>query len=196
MTTVSIRKQDTKLQIVWAEVYVPYVIDSQGDFMTPEEIRRMAYDFVTSGAILNRADVNHSKQEVDAYPVESFIVRDGDPDFPIPGSWVIGQHVPNPALWSQIEKGEINGFSMDGIATNRSPATVEIDSPEYVRGQTDEVGGHAHAFVVKFDADGTFLGGMTEPSEDGHRHVISRGTVTDDEAGHTHRFSFVELIHG
>jgi hypothetical protein len=48
-------------------------------------------------------------------------------------------------------------------------------------------------FVVKFAEDGTFIGGETGDMN-GHRHLITRATVTEPggKDGHVHRFSFVE----
>lgn len=53
---------------------------------------------------------------------------------------------------------------------------------------------HTHQFMVAYDKDGNFLGGRTSPGEDGHTHVIKRGTITEDSGGHHHRFSHVDEI--
>ena len=36
-------------QIVWGEVYAPGFVDSQGDFMTPEEVKKACYNFMRKG---------------------------------------------------------------------------------------------------------------------------------------------------
>jgi hypothetical protein len=74
------------------EVYSPDFPDSQGDYMTAEEIRLMAYRFMAKGEPY-RIDKEHDKKECGAFVVESFIARENDPDF-ISGSWVIGVHIP------------------------------------------------------------------------------------------------------
>ena len=188
---VRIKKLDQEEQIVFGEVYAPRFPDSQGDFMTPDEIRKMAYNFLRKGVTSN-IDVNHSQKQSGSYVVESFIAREDDPIF-IPGSWVIGVKVPDPAIWRMVKSGELNGFSLDGLGI-RHETTFEIEMPELLKGETDSIGGHLHVFTVKFDEDGNFLGGVTDPGPNGHVHQIVRGTVTESADNHTHRFSFVEGV--
>jgi hypothetical protein len=188
---IEFKKLDGEEQIVFGEVYAPGFPDSQGDFMTPDEIRKMAYGFMRKGLVSN-IDTNHSRSPNGSYVVESFIARDDDPIF-IPGSWVIGVKVPDAAVWQMVKSGELNGFSLDGMGL-RTPTTFEIEMPELLEGETDQVGNHRHAFAVKFDDAGNFLGGETSPGPDGHVHTIVRGTVTEPSLGHSHRFSFVEGV--
>ena len=188
---IQFKKLDGEEQIVFGEVYAPGFPDSQGDFMSAEEIRKMAYNFLRKGLVSN-IDTNHSRQPNQSYVVESFIARADDPVF-IPGSWVLGVHIPDPAVWQMVKSGELNGFSLDGMGM-RTPKTFEVEMPELLKGETDKVGNHSHAFAVKFDEDGNFLGGQTTPGPDGHVHAIVRGTVTEPALGHVHRFSFVEGV--
>ena len=77
-----IKKADDELQIVWAEVYAPLKVDTHGDFMRADEIRKMAYNFMSHSR--NHAiDVQHDQKEDrwDHVVVESFIAREGDPTF-------------------------------------------------------------------------------------------------------------------
>jgi len=186
-----IKKADDELQIVWSEVYAPGVPDSQGDFMSRESIREMAYEFMRKG-LVTKIDLNHTQQESGCYVVESFIARDDDPIF-IPGSWVLGVKVPDPEIWRMVKSGELNGFSFDGVGIRRE-TEIELYIPETIEGETDEVDGHRHRFFVKYDEEGRFLGGYTSPGPDGHVHKILRGTITEEENGHAHRFSFVEVM--
>lgn len=186
---VEIKKRDEEQQIVFGEVYAPNVPDSQGDYMSAAEIQKAAYKFMQRGLQL-KIDTDHNRQVNGSFVVESFIAREGDPVF-IPGSWVVGVHVPDNRVWSRIKSGELNGFSFDGLAV-REPRTIEIDIPDELSGMTDQVSGHEHTFMVKFDAaTGDFLGGQTD-TVDGHYHTIAKGTVTEMSKGHSHRFSFVE----
>ena len=187
----AISKLDHELQVVYGEVYAPGFPDSQGDYMTRETIREMAFEFMRKGNGAN-IDVQHSQEQSGAYVVESFIARDDDSVF-IPGSWVIGVKVPDPELWAQIKSGELNGFSLDGKAM-RVDSVLEIDMPDFLRGETEAAAGHSHTFHVRYDDQGNFLGGMTGPGPDGHVHKILRGTATEDTDGHSHRFSFVEGV--
>jgi len=189
-----IKKADAEQQIVWGEVYAPGFPDSQGDFMTVETVRNMAYGFMKKSA-MDMIDTDHSREKNGSYIVESFIAREDDPDF-IPGSWVIGVHVPDGDTWALVKNGELNGFSIDGFGT-RVATKLEIEMPEILTGRTTKFLDHDHIFYVKYDSDGVFLGGETSPGPDGHIHRILRGTQTE-EAGdtemHAHLFSFVEGV--
>lgn len=191
---VQIKKADCDLQIVYGEVYTPDVPDSQNEFMTSEGIREMAHNFMKSMRV-DKVDTQHDNVVNGSYVVESFISREGDPDF-IPNSWVVGVKCSD-EIWDKVKKGEINGFSMEAMV-QQVPRVVEMIIPEFVTGGTDVVSGHSHTFKVTFDDDGMFGGGVTSTVtlEDGsgHFHNIRKGTITDDSEGHHHRFSFVELL--
>ena len=188
---VGIKKTDAELQVVFGEVYAPNSFpDTQNDVATAEVIREAAWGFMRKSATM-AVDVGHSEIDCGAYVVESFIARKGDPDF-IEGSWVIGVWCPD-AEWEMVKKGELNGFSLDGFGI-RVPTTIEIEVPDLIKGDTTETDGHVHEFYVRFDENGTFLGGETSPGPDGHVHLIKRGTVTEDANDHSHRFSFVEGV--
>lgn len=189
--SVPLKKLDDEQQIVYGEVYAPDFPDSQGDYMTRESIQEMAHEFMRKG-LVSKIDLHHTQQESGCYVVESFIARDDDTIF-IPGSWVLGVKVPDPVVWAMIKSGELNGFSLDGFGV-RVDTVLEIEMPDVIEGRTDVVDDHDHDFYVRFDRDGNFLGGMTGPGPDGHRHKIVRGTVTEEERDHEHRFSFVEGV--
>lgn len=188
VTEVHIKKADDEQQIVYAEVYVPNVPDAHNDFMTVEEVRDMAYDFMKKGR-MGQVDTNHDNVVNGSFVVESFIARDGDPDF-IPGSWVVGIYVPDAATWELIKSGELNGFSIEALVT-KIPTVMTIEVPDTVAGGTDTVDGHFHSFKVNFDENAIFLGGTTTVAS-GHSHRIKKPTVTEEAEGHTHRFSFLE----
>lgn len=188
--TAKIVKFDSAKRIVYGEVYAPYVLDSHGDFMCPEEIEKMAHDFLRKGFV-NEIDTEHDLENNGSAVVESFVARPGDPDF-TEGAWVMGVHVPGDAEWAMVEKGELCGFSMYGEAkTIDTFIEVEVPDDGIAKGETQTCSDHQHQFIVKFDESGKFLGGETD-EVDGHKHTISRGTVTDDAAGHNHRYNFRE----
>jgi len=190
-TTVAFSKADEELQVVWGEVYAPNIPDSQGDFMTVEDVRIMMWRFMKADR-LKKLDTQHSQMDNGCHIIECFQARDTDSDF-IPGSWVIGVWCPDD-VWRLVKSGELNGFSLDGIGV-RIETALEMDIPDSMEGDTTEVAGHAHRFVVKFDADGGYLGGYTLPGgTDGHVHRIIKGAATEKTGDHSHRFSFVEGI--
>ena len=189
MSDLVIKKSEERERMVWAEVYAPNRPDSGGDFMTADEIKNAAYQFMKSMR-LDQIDSQHNNQLVDgAFIVESFIARKDDPHF-IEGSWVVGMHVDNDDMWDKIEKGEINGFSMEALAVGED-VEVEVEIPPVVSGTTSEDEGHSHTFYVTYDEQGTFMGGKTS-TDDGHFHVIKAGTITELANSHHHKFSAVD----
>lgn len=191
-------KSDPKLQIVWGEVYVPGFPDSQGDFMTTAEVRKMAHSFMSRGGSpdygMKCCDVDHDGIIRKAAIVESFVARKNDPDF-IPDSWVVGTYSEDPALWQSIEKGEFNGFSMEALVYD-TPQDLDVEFPEYIEGTTlkaDTAAPHTHVYKVMLDNAGQIIGGETS-YVNGHRHAIKRGTITEEADGHRHRFSFLDEL--
>jgi hypothetical protein len=180
-----------ELHLVYGEVYAPNRPDSDGDFMTVEQIMKMAHDFLRKRRT-DMIDLQHNNEVIPgASVVESFIAREGDPDF-IEGAWVVGVHIPDDDIWEKVKKGEINGFSMEAMAV-REDKVVEIEIPPVVTGLTSKNEDHVHRFYVAYDEEGRFLGGMTD-EVDGHKHAIVSGTITEEVNGHRHLFSAVDNI--
>ncbi|QIG66811.1 DNA methyltransferase/prohead protease protein [Rhizobium phage RHph_TM16] len=190
--SIAIKKTDEDQRLVYGEVYAPDKLDSQNDFMTAETIRKMAFEFLANSRVMN-VDTNHDRVPNGSVVVESFIAREGDPDF-IPGSWVIGVYVPSDEIWAMVKSGELNGFSLDGTGV-RVATEVTLTMPDIMKGRTTKADdGHDHEFVVWFDGDGNLIGGITDEGPDGHKHEILRGTVTEDASNHNHRFSYLETV--
>ena len=83
--------------------------------MTAETIEDMAHDFLANGKN-SQISTDHDGYTDKGVVVESFIAREGDPDF-IAGSWVVGVYVPDPEIWVLIENGDLTGFSIEGVGT-------------------------------------------------------------------------------
>ena len=109
---VDFKKSDAKQQIVFGEVYVPDRKDTDGNFMTADTIEKMAHDFMAQSRN-TKISKGHDGNTDKGCVVESFIAREGDPDF-IAGSWVVGVYVPDAKIWKSIEAGELTGFSIEG----------------------------------------------------------------------------------
>lgn len=189
--TITISKLDADKQLAYGAVYMPMIPDSQGDFMTAEEIEKMAHGFMKDGNLRN-VDTQHDLCDNGAIIVESFIVRKGDPDF-IEGSWVAGVWCPDD-IWPLVKSGELAAFSMYGKG-ERIPTMITIEIPEdgIIKGDTDKMDDHEHKFIIKYSDEGSFLGGETNVVN-GHSHEIIKGTATEDSDGHRHRFSFIEAL--
>lgn len=197
-TNLVVRKgeQSTRQQVAFGVVYMPNVVDSQGDFMRADEIRKAAYDLMSRGTT-DEIDIQHDGKKCGAYIVESFIARKGDEDFPIEGSWVVGIHIPDKDIWELVEKGEIGGLSMEVLAVRRSGVEVGVEAVAKfangtATGTTHKTGDHEHTYTVKYGPNGEFLGGVTDAGPDGHVHEIKSGVSTELFGDHRHRFSTVE----
>ncbi len=198
---VRVRKVDEELRLVYGEVYAPMVPDTQGDFMVEDEIRKMAHRFLVARR-QKRVDEQHDNLISGAVIVESFLVREGDPDFPIPGSWAVAAWVQDEEIWTKVKAGEINGFSMEAAVTPKMRSVIiELDSK--IQGSTEEENGHDHEFTLEFDDEGNLIRGHTN-EVDGHWHDITENTVTGppissdgavSEGGHRHGYSFLEFLH-
>jgi hypothetical protein len=184
-------KSEQEQHLVYGEVYAPDRPDAQGEYMNREEIQKSAHEFIRSGR-MDQIDVMHDNKVVKGCSVvESFIARDDDPVF-LPGSWVVGIHIPDADLWDKVKKGEINGFSMEAFVS-RSEKEVEIEIPPVVTGKTSKSDDHEHTFFVSYDENGVFRGGKTD-FVNGHSHKILHGTHTTKDEGHSHRFSAVDKL--
>ena len=182
-------KSNNKEQIVYAEVYAPNVIDTQGDYASADTIKKAAYKFLQEGKTRN-IDIMHNYKRINAYVVESFIAKKTDKDFII-DSWVVGVHIVDKKIWDKIERGDFNGFSLAGRASSKK-SELAVNYADALRGLTSEKSGHSHKFIVFFDESGNFLGGHTDTDEaDGHSHEIIGHSVTEKVNDHNHTFIYV-----
>ncbi|MBW2066888.1 MAG: hypothetical protein JRJ03_18415 [Deltaproteobacteria bacterium] len=119
---IEIRKVDEENRRFYSIVYAPHEEDAQGDFSTPEEIKKAAYDFMKNLRLLN-VDRFHNEKPEKAFIAESWLLRKDDSLFPDEpeGSWAVGIVVEDDELWADVKKGEINALSMGGIG-EREPA--------------------------------------------------------------------------
>lgn len=188
--SVSVKAVDHALRIVHGEVYAPCQLDSHGELMLPDDIELMAHRFMQLdlGAAI---DTGHDNLPNGSYPVESFIAREGDPDYAA-GAWVLGVKIPDDGVWAQVVAGELNAFSFEAYVRKES-AVVEFDLVRDRTGLTHAAGddGHAHFFLVQLSDDGKVRSGATSPGPDGHVHAITRASITGAAAGHTHRYAFL-----
>ena len=181
--------EEGELQVIYAEVYLPNTPDFHGDFMDEEGVRQMAWTFLARNANAD-IDVNHDHGETTCSFVESFVAREGDPDFTT-GAWVVAIHIPDVKLWRAVKDGEINGLSFEGMAVlEDEQLEVIIKGNGIIMGETlpDPNDGHVHSFMVEVTEEGK-IQGRTDFA-DGHAHVIEVPTHTQKAQGHTHRFAF------
>lgn len=185
-----IRKDEDGFErMVFGEVLVPETLDTYGDYHTRQSIREFAYAFMVHGFGIDREHDNNDISDK-AFVVESFIARDGDPDF-IPGAWVVGMYIADDETWDQVRNHELNGYSYEALV---KALEIEIEMPvvSVATGFTepDLEDGHIHPYIVFFDAEGKIIaGGTTEV--DGHSHPIRRHTFTQEGNFHIHIYNFL-----
>ena len=179
-------------RVVFAEVLVPEVPNTFGDYWTKAAIRHAAYLFMVSGFGI---DIDHDNVDVAGSKVamvESFIARAGDPDGFIEGSWVVGMKIFDDDLWQAVLDGEINGYSYEALVEFLSGVVTLVDDG-IRQGVTepDPEDGHTHDFVVMVGMDNRPIEGGTSVT-DGHYHVIRVHTVTEEAEDHVHRYNLVQ----
>lgn len=108
-------KADSAAHYVTGIVYEPMVEDSQGNYMTEEEITKAAYWFAKNG---NKVDLQHSFQPLEsASVVESYIAKCDEEingEQIKKGTWLMTMEITDDDIFSAITKGDITGFSMGG----------------------------------------------------------------------------------
>lgn len=188
--TLHLRRADVEFErVVFAEVIVPESPNVYGDYWTFEAVKEAAYEFMRQGYEI---DIEHDHEDVSdrVFVCESFIARDGDPDF-IPGAWVVGMKINDDQIWQDVLDGKINGYSFEALVNVLAGQFAYTDDG-IRKGWTepDPVDGHTHEFVVIVGEDTRPIsGGTTETN--GHAHLIKFGTATEKAAGHTHRYNMV-----
>jgi len=131
---VRIKEKDSKKQIATGIVLEPFMVDKQGDFLTPEGVQNMFSSDIDHGVMHSVFPKNHSEI------VRNEILEDketiGGEEFPA-GTWVISRKYLDNDLWQLIEEGVLNGYSMGGSVsehevynTDDIPTNVTIP-PDY-----------------------------------------------------------------
>lgn len=109
-------KADTESHYVTGIVYEPMVEDSQGNYMTEEEIAKAAHWFMKNECSV---DIQHCFKKADGCEVvESYVAKsdmeiDGQPIKK--GTWLMTMEISNADVWDSISKGDITGYSMGGV---------------------------------------------------------------------------------
>lgn len=127
-----ILKADSEAHYVTGIVYEPMEEDTQGNYMTAEEIEKAQRWFAKNA---NSIDLQHNFEKMEsAAVVENWIAKC---DCQIngqdvkEGSWLMTVEVSDPGIYEAIEKGEITGFSMGGTGVY-SNVDDDISSDEPV----------------------------------------------------------------
>ena len=129
------KTDDDKRQVFgWAsvvEVDGQPVVDRQGDWITPDEIEKAAYEYVVKSRVGGH---QHKRTDSGAFHasdmIESIVFtpekisKMGLPeDFPV--GWWVGYKVHDEETWEKVKKGDITGFSIHGKGKRREVAEVD-----------------------------------------------------------------------
>jgi hypothetical protein len=181
-------------QIVTGEVYAPYVIDSHGEMMLPEDIVKLAHRTLLNSKH-HSIDVMHDNKQIKASIVESYIAKANDPDY-AEGAWVLSVKIMDDDVWAMVKAGKLNGYSLEAMVY-KYEADVVYDYLGMHYGIVEENNGHFHSFIVKVDEEGRVIGGHTSDAEDEngvvHSHRIAAGTATRASNKHSHRYFLNEI---
>lgn len=154
-------------------VYEPLVEDTDGNFMSEEEITKAAYWYMKNG---EKVDLQHSFEPMEgARVVESWVAKadseiEGQPVRK--GTWLMTVEVTNEEVWKSIEKGEITGFSMGGVG-EYSTKDVDIQGAAPVTKQD-----FTDMFRREFQENGIWL--ATEVLVNSLRNPLGAGFITDE----------------
>lgn len=116
---VQILKSDTAQRYTLGVIYEPGVVDTQGDWMEPEDVEAACWDFMIAlangecGVYVEHADDSTSVGHiVECYimPVEATI----NGQVIKVGSWMMAV-IWDESTWQQIQNGELTGYSMGGL---------------------------------------------------------------------------------
>lgn len=187
-----LKKDDQGFErVVLGEVLIPDVPNVYGDIHTRENVREFAYWYMANTRNWYW-DLNHDGEDVEdrVIMVESFIAREGDPDF-IDGAWVLGAWIRDDDIWQQILDGELNGYSWEALVA-ALPVELTLPVQRVVTGRTEPAieDRHEHSFFVVLDNEGRVVIGGTS-IDDGHSHPVRSHTFTEVADDHTHIYNVV-----
>lgn len=182
---------DADKRLVYGEVYVPYRIDTDMEYATPEEIEKAAHYFMSQSKMGN-IDSEHNFESTSNIVVESYIAKENDPLGYVPGSWVAVGRIEDDQQWEGIKSGKFNGWSMAGHS-DKQPRKVKVVALISAVIKTEEstvdaMEVHSHDLTLKFD-NGKVIPTVTSESLN-HTHEVVATTATEPSDGHSHRFNF------
>lgn len=131
-----ILKADAGSHFVTGIVYEPMVEDTQGNYMTEEEITKAAYWFAKNG---NQVDLQHCFQKCDgAAVVESYVAKcdmEIEGESIKKGTWIMTMEISDSDVWDSIQKGDITGFSMGGMGVySEEDVELPVEKQDEPRG--------------------------------------------------------------
>lgn len=120
-----VQKANRQKQLVYGVVLEPDVLDSQDDYMLPDQVQRAAHKYMknvargkASVSKLQHRSRGFFKNKPSVVPVESFIAPidftyDGK-EMVKKGTWVMVLHCEDPNVWEDVINGKYTGLSIGG----------------------------------------------------------------------------------
>lgn len=120
-----VQKANKHQQLIYGVVLEPEVLDSQDDFMLPNQVERAAHTYMkkvargkASVSKLQHRSRGFFKNKPSVVPVESFIAPvdfsyDGK-EMVKKGTWVMVLHIEDPKIWDDVIAGKYTGLSIGG----------------------------------------------------------------------------------
>ena len=118
---VPILKVDSDRRLVWGIVLEPGDpdhVDSQGDYIQPDQIEAAAHDFMKRYRHDRATMGEQHAREASVDVVESYLAPQ---DFQIneqavkAGSWVLVSYVSDEGMWASVKAGGLTGYSIGGL---------------------------------------------------------------------------------
>ena len=119
MVEIPIIKEQSAKRLVTGIVLKANEVDYHGDIYDDDVVEQTAYKFLAQYNVETELGVQHTAFDKDIDLYESFVVKSGDRfsgiDFDTT-AWLVTVKVNDDDTWSKIEKKEITGFSIAGLA--------------------------------------------------------------------------------
>ena len=149
--TFTVVRTDKERRVVYGAAYCPALdvenggtvsqadfaakVDTYGTFMDSDTLLDLAHAYMEESRAV---DVDHSMKAVDAFPVESVFLREGEQtdDYPHPNTWKVGIKIRDKKAWKRVEKGELKAFSI-AVSASFEPIDVWVESDDETASEND-----------------------------------------------------------
>ncbi len=139
---VTLCKIDEEKRIVTGIVHDPYIIDAHKDWIPPNEMENIAFDYMEKSRkikdrhtdVMGKAKAAVVESWIERYPTTAdykaaiagkphdiYRIKHGK-DFVNSGSWLMSMKIHDDQMWADIKSGKINAFSLGGEG-KRKPVT-------------------------------------------------------------------------
>jgi broad specificity phosphatase PhoE len=143
---VEIKKADRHKQLIYGVVLEPNTMDSQDDYMLPDQVEKAAHGYLkkvargkASVSKLQHLTQGFFKNKQGLVPVESYIAPvdftyDGV-EMIKKGTWVLCIHCEDPGVWQDVLDGKYTGFSIGGTGIRQSMSVPPEVTNGYMESQ-------------------------------------------------------------